>query len=215
VIAAGNLTNHIDLLANVVANTTATGSLTAFTGLAANANALATAIGSLTNLISMRASAFSISNADAQLLTQIPLQGGALVTDSASATLTATGAGVGTYPVDPYFVIGVRRQYFTQRFPIIGPGEDHVLSFKFADELAAGETLEGIPTVNVSVSAGVDGSAPGDLLNGSPAFDSSLTMVEQPIHGAIQDNDYYFTVTSPTSNPFKSLTRYGLLSVRG
>jgi hypothetical protein len=166
-------------------------------------------------LLALRASAVSISNADAQLLTQIPLQGGALVTDSASATLTATGAGVGTYPVDPYFVIGVRRQYFTQRFPIIGPGEDHVLSFKFADELAAGETLEGIPTVNVSVSAGVDGSAPGDLLNGSPAFDSSLTMVEQPIHGAIQDNDYYFTVTSPTSNPFKSLTRYGLLSVRG
>lgn len=212
--AAGDLTTHIRLVSAAVSASSATGNLTVFTGIAASAQSVSTAVGSLTALVTMRASAFSLSASDAALLTAIPLVAAALGADSATANLSATGSQVGLYVADPYFVIGVRRQYFTQRFPTIAPGEGHVLDFSFADELLPGEHLQGIISLNAIASAGVDGTLPGDLLDGVPAYDSTLSQVLQPIHGAIQDNDYYFTVSVKTNNPFKTLTRFGILSVR-
>ena len=64
-------------------------------------------------------------------------------------------------------------------------------------------------------SAGTDGGLPSTLFDGEASYDSTLTQVLQPSHNAIQDNDYYFTVTVPTTNAHKILTRFGLLSVRG
>jgi hypothetical protein len=213
--AVAALGTQVMLLGAAVSASTASGQLSAATGIAGAAQSITTATAQLSSLISLSTSAFSISSASAALITGIPLEGGAIGLDTATGDLRATGSPVSTYAIDPFFVIGQRRQYFTQRFPVIGPGEEHILTFNFNDELAVGETLQGIVTMNVVASAGVDGNAPGNLLDGPAAYDTSLSKVLQPIHGAIQDNDYYFTVTVPTSNPFKTLTRFGLLSVRG
>lgn len=212
--AAGDLTAHIQLVGAAIAVSVATGDLTAHTGIGGIAQSVATATGALTSLITLRAAAFSDTAAGSALLTQIPLQGGALVTDSASGDLTSTGSPVGLYPIDPYFVIGVRRQYYTSRFPQVGPNEPKVLTFNFADELPAGTTLNGIISVNVVSSAGVDPGLPDSLLSAPAAYDITRTEVVVPVHPGLKDVDYYFTVTAPVSQ-YESLTRFGLLSVRG
>lgn len=212
--AAGDLTTHIQLLGAAIAASTATGDLTAHVGISGAAVAVATAVGALSSLITLQTAAFSQTSAQGALLTQIPLQGGALVTDSAAGALTATGSPVGLYPIDPYFVIGVRRQYYTERFPQVSPNEPKVLTFKFADELPLGTTLNGIISVNVVSSAGTDPGLPDDLLSAPAAYDVTRTEVVFPVHPGLQDVDYYFTVTAPV-NEFESLTRFGILSVRG
>lgn len=211
---AGDLTTHIQLAGAAVAASTATGDLSAHTGLSGAAAAVSTAVGALSSLITLQTAAFSQTAAEGALLTQIPLQGGALVTDSAAGALTATGSPVGLYPIDPYFVIGVRRQYYTERFPQVSPNEPKVLTFKFADELPPGTTLNGIISVNVVSSAGTDPGLPDDLLSAPAAYDVTRTEVVFPVHPGLQDVDYYFTVTAPV-NEFESLTRFGILSVRG
>lgn len=212
--AAGDLTTHIQLLGAAIAASTATGNLSAHVGISGAAAAVATAVGALSSLITLQTSAFSQTDAEGALLTQIPLQGGVFATDSAAGALTATGSPVGIYPVDPYFVIGVRRQYYTSRFPQVGPHEPKVLTFNFADELPAGTTLNGIISVNVVSSAGTDPGLPDSLLSAPAAYDITRTEVVVPVHPGLQDVDYYFTVTAPV-NEFESLTRFGILSVRG
>lgn len=212
--AAGALSTQIGFAGAAVATSTASGSLTAARALNASATSLTTSTALLSTLINMRSSAFAISNVGGALLTQIPLMGGVLVTDSVTGNLQSTGSPVGLYPQDPFFVIGQRRIRYTQDFPEMAPGDVKVLTFNFADELQPGETLEGIINMNVISSAGQDPGAPGTLLDGPAAYDPTLSEVMQPVHNPEPDTDYYFTVTAPTSNPFKTLTRFGLLSCR-
>jgi hypothetical protein len=125
-----------------------------------------------------------------------------------------------TYPVDPQFICSQLRQFFTFRFPEVGPGDSRVLTFDFSLDLAAGETLNGAPTVVVTCSAGGDPS-PTNVLNGAAAYNAPtnppVTQVQQPINAgnALLGCDYYFRVSAPTSNPQKVLTREAILPVRG
>lgn len=212
--ATGALTAHIQFVGSAVAASAATGDLTAHTGIAASAQSVATAVGALSALITLRTAAFVQTSAEGGLLTGILLAGDMVATESATGDLQATGSPVGLYPIDPYFVIGVRRQYYTQRFPQVGPNEPKVLTFNFADELPAGTTLNGIISVNVVSSAGVDPGLPASLLSAPAAYDITRTEVVVPVHPGLKDVDYYFTVTAPVSQ-YESLTRFGLLSVRG
>lgn len=213
--ASGALTAQIKLLGAAVSSSAASGSLSTNTGLAAAAASISSGSGALTALVQMSAHAFSGLAAAGALTTGIPLAGSGSDTDSAAGALTATGSAVGIYTEDPFFVIAHRRQYFTERFPEISPADSVVLSFSCSDDLHGTEKLQGIAIVTVVASAGTDDNAGGHVLGGICAYDPTLELVEQPFHNGLPACDYYFTVTAPTTNPFKTITRYGLLSVRG
>lgn len=213
IVAAGNLTAIITLLGQAADTSAVTGSITANTIVAATAVSLATARGQLSSLIQMKTNLFSDSQVMANLLSGIQAQA-AFESDSAlTGALTATGSPVGMYATDPFFVVGVRRQYTTTEFPAISVHEKVTLTFNFGDELWVPLTLEGIIDMEVVASAGVDNAVNTRLL-GPAAYDKTLTKVLQPFGNGILDDDYYFTVTAPTSNG-STLTRFGLLSVRG
>lgn len=101
----------------------------------------------------------------------------------------------------------------TKRFDSKDPAEKVVLTFDFSDELAAGETLSGPITVSVSVAFGTD-PMPGDIINGSAAYDGDQLTVMQPVHGGVNGCDYYIKAVAGTTNPNKTLARAGILPVR-
>jgi len=101
----------------------------------------------------------------------------------------------------------------TPLFQKLGPDEAVVLTFNYADELVAGEQLEGVIDVEVTVTSGVDAGAPNSVLNGVAAYNTGQTQVLQPVKGAVSGCVYYFKVTAPTTNPKKTLTRYALLEI--
>lgn len=100
----------------------------------------------------------------------------------------------------------------TQYFDTKDDVEKVVLTFDFAAELAAGETLAGTPVVAVTVSRGTD-FAPSNLLNGAGGFDASATQWLQPVQGGIPGVQYLFRCVCATTNPVKTLARAGILPV--
>lgn len=212
-VAIGNLHSIINLVAVASDPTVLTGSISANTLVTAGATSLTTATGQLITLIHMNVNMFSDNQVMAQLLAGIPLLTQFESDSTATGVLTATGSPVGLYTADPFFVVGNRRQYMTTEFPAVSPYEKITLTFNFGDELFLGLTLEGVISVNIVASAGVDPTVSQRLL-GPAAYDKTLTQVLQPFGNGVMDNDYYFTVTAPT-NSGTSLTRFGLLSIRG
>ena len=120
---------------------------------------------------------------------------------------------IGLYTVDPEFVDPCMRDFRTFRFPVISPNEEHVLTWDFSSELIGTETLTGLPTISVEVTAGVDPNA-GNYWQGQPSFNTALTQVSIPWMGGLDNCDYYISVDVPTTTPYKVLGRYSLLSVR-
>jgi hypothetical protein len=100
-----------------------------------------------------------------------------------------------------------------QTFDVKDPTESWPLTFNFAPDLAAGETLTGTPSITVTVLQGTDPS-PQAILNGPAAFDQTLTMVIQPSIGGLNGVDYQLIMTVPTTNPAKVLTLRGRLPIR-
>jgi hypothetical protein len=90
--------------------------------------------------------------------------------------------------------------------------EKLVLTFDFTNGLAAGETLNGVMTVSVSVVRGKD-SAPNAILNGACQLDVTSKMVLQEVQGGIRGCEYLVKVAAPTSNPKKVLVMAAVLPV--
>jgi hypothetical protein len=132
-----------------------------------------------------------------------------------SAAGNAINALVDAYPLDSRYV--VRRDYSilprTPRFGTKDPDEKIVLAFDFSGDLTEGESLQGPFTLSITTTAGTD-AAPSNVFNGNPSFNSARSMILQPVQDGVVDCDYYFRVTVPTSNPYKSLVLSGLLQIR-
>ena len=213
--ASAQLSTQISLAANAATDSSSGfGTLTTFNALNSNAQSLSSAGAQISTVISMSGIAFSYLNANADMNTAVDLGGDAVSGSTVVATFTATGSPVGLYTEDPLFVVTSQRNGYTQRFPMVGPGEVHVLSFDYASSLLTGEVMQGRINVYVVNSAGEDQN-PGLILTAVAGYDPTLTLVEQPVQPVLTDNDYYFTVVAPTTTPNKTLAAFGLLSVRG
>jgi hypothetical protein len=90
--------------------------------------------------------------------------------------------------------------------------EKIVLTFNFANELAASETLSGAITVTVEVVKGVDAS-PSSMLNGAAAYDATAKKVLQAIQGGIAGNTYRIKTIAPTTNAQKVLGRSAIITI--
>lgn len=90
--------------------------------------------------------------------------------------------------------------------------EKIVVTFDYANELDAGETLFGTPTITVSVVKGADAS-PSAILSGSPTISSDGTQVLQPVVNGVPGVHYRLKCVCETSNPAKTLARVGHLPV--
>lgn len=99
------------------------------------------------------------------------------------------------------------------RFNIKDPAESVPLTFDFSPGLPSGVTLNGSPNVGVTTFAGTDGN-PAALLNGAVGFDATLSKVVQPVTAGLNNCDYEWVVTCPTTNPYLTLTIVAILSVR-
>jgi len=209
----GQLNTQIPLLGAALSSAQASGTLLTSGPIGGQASDTSSATGSLTTLIQLSGAAFAAQIATGSLATQIQLVGAAQDGSAAVGNLTATGSPIGLYPIDPWFVIAHARQRFTSLFPQMAPGGIAVLAWSFTDDLLAGEQLQGTIKVNIVCSAGAD-PTPTTIVAGPAAYDPTQSVVEQPVAPLIAGNDYYFTVTAPTTNPFKTITRFGLLQVR-
>lgn len=80
-------------------------------------------------------------------------------------------------------------------FPDMDPDEEFPVTFAYADELHAGETVT-VPVVSVVLLDGVD-ATPGDLYQGSPQVDGAnvLQWVKNPVSGC----NYGLKCKAPTS----------------
>lgn len=214
IVASGVLTAQIALVGAALDGSSASGDLQANTAIAGAAHAISSAQAALSALVQLNVSVFSPTQVQGALLAQINASAQAESDSSVTGSLTATGSPVGLYTADPFFVIGHRRQFYTEVFPEVSPFDSGVLTFDFKDDLIPTAELQGLIEVHVIASAGTDPGLPANLLNGVAAYDASLTEVLQPFHDGLQDCDYYFTVTAPT-NMQHNLTRFGILSVRG
>lgn len=90
--------------------------------------------------------------------------------------------------------------------------EKLVLTFDFTNGLAAGETLNGVMTVTVSVARGKD-AAPNAILNGACQLDATSKKVLQEVQGGIKGTEYLIKAVAPTSNPKKVLVMAAVLPV--
>lgn len=98
-------------------------------------------------------------------------------------------------------------------FDTKSPEEKCVLTLDFSKDLAANETLTGIPTIQFSVWAGMDAS-PGSIANGTAAIDVTGVLVLIPVQGGNDVTDYRVKGVCATSNPQKVLMLEGILPVR-
>lgn len=92
------------------------------------------------------------------------------------------------------------------------PGEKRVLSFDFTRDLAVGETISGLITVNVSVARGED-ATPDNILNGSVSVDANSKIVLVPVYVINKKTEYLIKVIAPTNDPKKVLGLAGILTV--
>ena len=99
-----------------------------------------------------------------------------------------------------------------QVFPNKLPAEEIILTFNFAPGLPTGITLTGTPAVTVTVASGTDPD-PSALLNGSAGFDSTSTLVLQPITGGLNGVSYLFDVQVATTYSDIKLELQGILPV--
>lgn len=101
-------------------------------------------------------------------------------------------------------------------FPPIDPDAARILTFDCTRALQTGEVLTGGPKLkSVVCTAGTD-SNPTAILNGPIAYDSTGTLILQPVSNmsALNGNDYEFEVTSATTFPGKIVVARALLQVR-
>jgi hypothetical protein len=98
----------------------------------------------------------------------------------------------------------------SDRFPNLLVGEKRVLAFRFTDELDAGETLQGTPTVSVSVLSGTD-ATPAAIVSGAPGVSSPDVLVT--VAPAVAAVEYRIEVLIATSNTNKVLACVGQLYV--
>lgn len=120
---------------------------------------------------------------------------------------------VGIYIADPEFIDPDMRDFKTWRFPVVSPTEEHILTFDYTSELISAEQVTGIPSVTVECTAGDDPN-PSMIIVGPLAFNALYTQVMFPVSGGLPECDYYFSVTTYTTNLFKVLGRYAILPVR-
>ncbi len=99
----------------------------------------------------------------------------------------------------------------SDRFKNAYTGEKLILAFDYSAELAAGETVTGTPTVEITVTDGVD-PAPDALKNGLAEIVAG-GVVLQPIDPLVADVGYRLKVLADTSNPLKRLACVGKLYV--
>ena len=214
--ATGALTAQIQLAAYATSNSNASAALTVPTGqsFAGAATSVSSAAGQLTTLIKAMGVAFVQTTVTGSLSTGITLQAAAYDASLATGALNAPGSPVGIYTIDLLYDISYESARWTQSFPQVMATDSVVLTWNFANRLAAGEYLNGRIGVTVTCSAGTDPN-PSDLLVGPAAYDTTQINVSQPVANGIAGNEYLFAVTAATSNPNKSLTMYGLLPVQG
>jgi hypothetical protein len=99
-----------------------------------------------------------------------------------------------------------------QRFSEKAPSEAIVLGFDFTMGLDAGETLSGVPAINVASIWGSDTLCAG-LMLGSPLLDATATQVLLPVSAGIDQNDYAITASCTTTTAAKTLSWSGILPV--
>lgn len=101
-------------------------------------------------------------------------------------------------------------------FPPIDPDAERVLTFDFTNDLLDGEVLAGGPVLqSLTCTAGSDPN-PSAILNGPIAYDTTGTMILQPVANMalLNGNDYEFEVLSLTSFGDKRVVLRALLQVR-
>lgn len=100
----------------------------------------------------------------------------------------------------------------------LGPkltGEKIPVAFDFGPDLAAGETLQGTPTIAITVaprSVARDAS-PSAVQNGAAAIDGTSTMVVVPTQAGVNGCLYRISVLAPTTNSEKVLELVGYMLV--
>lgn len=92
------------------------------------------------------------------------------------------------------------------------PSEKVVLTFDFSKDLDDDETLTGTPAISIISEKGVD-TAPNSIKNGAPDIDDSGKKWLIPIKGGQDDSKYHIKITTSTTNPFKSPSMAGILTV--
>jgi hypothetical protein len=99
-----------------------------------------------------------------------------------------------------------------QRFSEKAPSEAIVLAFDFSMGLDAGETLSGIPAIDVASIWGSDTLCTG-LILGAPLLDATATQVLLPVSAGVDQNDYAISASCATTTADKTLTWSGILPV--
>jgi hypothetical protein len=98
----------------------------------------------------------------------------------------------------------------TERFSVVDPTEENILSYKFGAGLEAGESLIS-PTVLVTVLFGADPNPQG-IINGTPQISGTDVLIG--FAGQLDGVDYDIKVTCTTSNPNKILALAKILPCR-
>jgi hypothetical protein len=213
--ALGTLTVRALLAVSALSASSAGGSLTVFVPLDGSGSDATTAAGQLNLARALLVSAAAdLSSAQATITAQSQFFAAAASSSSAKGAISVNQSPVGSYTVNPAFVVEGHPYGDTTRF-FLTPGTTEVITFDFTRDLQDGETLAGIIQVSVICSAGTDAD-PSAILDGLASFTQSLMEAMQPVSptsGEV-DNDYYVTATCITTNPEKVLSRFVLLSIR-
>lgn len=99
-----------------------------------------------------------------------------------------------------------------QLFDIKDPAESVNLTFNYLPGLSSGETLTGVPTVDITTLSGSDPS-PLLVLNGTAGFDSTNSKIVQPVTAGVDGCEYEF-VTFCATSAGRTLALVGGLPVR-
>lgn len=211
--AIGGLTTAIRLLGAATDTTSSASALLTSFNLQGSAADTSAASATLTARALFAGAAADVTTAAGVITTQIELLSDAIDTTLAVGTLTTGQSPSGLYPFDASFSVSMR-QFTTPILPAVGAIEAHIITFDFSDELNPGETLQGIVTLSVVASAGIDPN-PAAIMAGVPAYNKApFTQVQIPVSGGVSGCDYFFVATSRTTNGNKILSRYALLQVR-
>ncbi|GEM_PF-5950026 len=95
----------------------------------------------------------------------------------------------------------------------VAPGALGVITLDFSDNLAAGESLTGISSSAVKLTAGLD-ATPAALITSAPVVSSNGYQVSFGVTGRSDQADYEVTIVCATSNSLKSLPMAVTIQVR-